>query len=126
MNVLLDTCALLALSRGTLPVAATAALRSAPEATVSVVSLWEVAIMAAAGRLLLPRPPLPWFTDLIQRHRLHSLPLDEATVCEAAALPPVHGDPIDRVLIALAKARHLPLVTSDQTIARYPGIQTFW
>ena len=64
--------------------------------------------------------------ELIQRHRLHSLPLDEATVCEAAALPPVHGDRFDRVLIALAKARHLPLVTSDQTIARYPGIQTFW
>jgi PIN domain nuclease of toxin-antitoxin system len=42
MNVLLDTCALLALARGDLPDAAAAALRAAPEARVSVVSPWEV------------------------------------------------------------------------------------
>ena len=42
MNVLLDTCALLALARGDLPKRAAAALRSAPEAIVSAVSPWEV------------------------------------------------------------------------------------
>lgn len=37
MNVLLDTCALLALARGDMPERAAAALRTAPEASVSVV-----------------------------------------------------------------------------------------
>ena len=46
MNVLLDTCALLALARAELPDAAAAALRAATEANVSAVSPWEV-----------PRPP---------------------------------------------------------------------
>ena len=41
MNVLLDTCALLALAGGELPEAAAAALRKAPEAYVSAVSGWE-------------------------------------------------------------------------------------
>ena len=51
MNVLLDTCALLALARGDLPGRAAAALRSAPEANVAVVSPWEVAFKVAAGKL---------------------------------------------------------------------------
>jgi len=46
MNVLVDTCTLLALACGELPDDAAAALRLAPEARVSVVSAWEVAIKA--------------------------------------------------------------------------------
>jgi len=53
MNVLLDTCALLALADGNLPREAAAALRVAPEAYVSVVTPWEVAIKVAGGKLQL-------------------------------------------------------------------------
>ena len=60
MNVLLDTCALLALAQGELPKGAAAALRSAPEASVSVVSAWEVAIKVASGKLRLSAPPIDW------------------------------------------------------------------
>jgi PIN domain nuclease of toxin-antitoxin system len=58
MNVLLDTCALLALAGGELPDGAAVALRRAPEAYVSVVSPWEVAIMVAGGKLQLQEPPI--------------------------------------------------------------------
>ncbi len=61
MNVLLDTCALLALASGELPDGAAAALRTAPEAWVSVVSPWEVAIKAAAGKLQRMEPAFVWF-----------------------------------------------------------------
>src|SRR5438552_952735 len=102
MNVLLDTCALLALARGELPDRAAAALRRAPEAYVSVVSPWEVAIKAAGGRLRLREPPVQWFLGLIERHDLREVPLDAGIACAAAALPLLHRDPFDPVIVALA------------------------
>ena len=35
--------------------------------------------------------------------------------------PPVHRDPFDRILVAQALVEGLTLVTSDATVARYPG-----
>ena len=74
VSVLLDTCALVALAAGNLPAAATAALRKAPEAKVSVVSAWEVAIKVAGGKLRLLDPPALWFLDLIERYDLREVP----------------------------------------------------
>jgi PIN domain nuclease of toxin-antitoxin system len=126
MNVLLDTCALLALSRGVLPQGAAKALRTAPEAWVSAVTAWEVAIKAAVGKLRLPEPPARWLHALSTRHQLRELSLDAVTACAAAGLPLVHRDPFDRVLVAIAHAHALTILTCDQVIPKYPGIQTLW
>ena len=126
MNVLLDTCALLALADGKLPRAAAAALRKAPEALVSVVSSWEVAIKVAGGKLRLGEPPVRWFHALAERYELREVPLDAATGCAAAALPLLHRDPFDRVIVALAQAHGLTVLTSDENIQAYPGVQTLW
>ncbi len=126
MNVLLDTCALLALARGELPERAATGLRRAPEANVSAVSAWEVAIKAAAGSLRLAEPAAQWFLGLADRYHLRELPLDARTACAAAALPPIHQDPFDRVLVALAQANALTVLTSDEHIPKYPGVKTLW
>jgi PIN domain nuclease of toxin-antitoxin system len=126
VNVLLDTCALLALARGELPAGAAAALRTAPEANVSVVTPWEVAIKAAGGKLRLKEPPVQWFLGLAERYQLRELPLDARVACAAADLPPLHRDPFDRVLVALARAHALTVLTSDENIPRYPGVKTIW
>ena len=126
MNVLLDTCALLALARGELPDGAAKALRTATEAHVSTVGPWEVAIKVAGGRLRLTEPPFQWFVGLAERYDLREVPLDAATACAAAALPPIHRDPFDRILVALAQTQALTILTSDEHIARYPGIKTLW
>jgi PIN domain nuclease of toxin-antitoxin system len=106
VNVLFDTCALLALARGDLPKAAAAALRTAVEANVSVVSPWEVTIKAAAGKLQVGGPPAQWFSGLVERYELREVPLDAHVACAAAALPAIHRDPFDRVLVALAQSEH--------------------
>jgi PIN domain nuclease of toxin-antitoxin system len=126
VNVLLDTCALLALARGELPERAAAALRSAPEANVSVVSPWEVAIKAARRKLRLKASPIQWFTGLAERYDLRQLPLEARIACAAAALPPIHRDPFDRVLVALAQAHTLTVLTSDENIPKYAGVHTLW
>jgi PIN domain nuclease of toxin-antitoxin system len=126
MNVLLDTCALLALADGDLPGGAAGALRKAPEALVSVVSPWEVAIRAAAGKLRLLEPPARWFRGLAERYDLREVPLDAAIACAAAALPLLHRDPFDRVIVALAQAHGLTVLTSDENIRKYAGVNTLW
>jgi PIN domain nuclease of toxin-antitoxin system len=126
VNVLLDTCALLALARGELPARARAALRSAPDACVSVVSAWEVALKVKARKIRLKGTPIQWFTGLAERYALRQLPLDARIACVAAALPPIHRDPFDRVLVALAQANTLTVLTSDGNIAKYPGVNTLW
>ncbi len=126
MNVLLDTCALLALARGDLPKDAAAALRSATEAMVSAVSPWEVAIKVASGKLRLSEPPSQWFVGLAERYELRESPLDARIACAAAALPLIHRDPFDRILVALAQANTLTILTSDEDIPKYPGVKTLW
>jgi PIN domain nuclease of toxin-antitoxin system len=126
VNVLLDTCALVALAGGELPDGAAAAIRKAPEAYVSVVSPWEVAIKVAGGKLRLREPPAHWFLGLVERYDLREVPLDAGVACAAAALPLLHRDPFDRVIVALAQAHHLTVLTSDENIRRYPGVTTLW
>ncbi|OLC27044.1 MAG: hypothetical protein AUH28_21430 [Acidobacteria bacterium 13_1_40CM_56_16] len=108
MNVLLDTCALLALARGELPDRAAAALVRAPEANVSVVSPWEVAIKAAGGKLRLKQTPIQWFLGLAEYYHLREIPLD------------------GRLIVALAQAHALTVLTSDANIPKYPGVTTLW
>ena len=126
MNVLLDTCALLALARGELPEAAAAVLRKASEACVSSISPWEVAIKAAGGKLQLGESPFSWFLGIAERYGLRELPLDARILCAAAALPPIHRDPFDRVLVAIAQSHALTVLTSDKNIRKYPGVKTLW
>jgi PIN domain nuclease of toxin-antitoxin system len=126
MNVLLDTCALLALAGGGLSDDAASALKKAPEAYVSVVTPWEVAIKAAGGKLRLMEPPVRWFLGLVERYDLREVPLDAAVACAAAALPLLHRDPFDRVIVALGQAHGFTILTSDENIRKYPGVTTLW
>jgi len=57
---------------------------------------------------------------------LREVPLDAGVACAAAALPPVHRDPFDHVIVALAQAPALTVLTSDENIPKYPGVKTLW
>lgn len=90
------------------------------EVYLSVVSLWEAIIKYQLGKLPLPQPPDVYLPIQRQRHQIASLPLDEASVCKLAELPPLHRDPFDRILIAQALANDLFVVTADDIFRQYP------
>lgn len=125
MNLLLDTCGLIALGNGTLGRAAAVCMEAAPEVLVSVVSPWGIAIKVANGKLTLGEPVVSWFEALASTYRLRVQRLDPATAC-AAALRLIHRDPFDRVLVATALAGKLTIVTADPLIATCPGVATVW
>ena len=86
----------------------------------------QVALKVAARKLQLREPPLQWFLGLSERYELRELPLDAHVACAAVDLPLIHRDPFDRVLVALAQAHALTVLTSDENIGKYPGVKTLW
>ncbi len=69
---------------------------------ISALSSLEVAMLAQRGRIVLDRPARDWMGWSIAQLGLSVLPLTPAIAARAAALPPLHRDPVDRVIIATA------------------------
>jgi PIN domain nuclease of toxin-antitoxin system len=95
------------------------------EVVVSVASIWEVAIKAAKGKIELPDAADAYIDDRLRRNRWSTLSIDPRHALHAAALPMIHADPFDRVLVAQAQLESIPLVTTDAAITRY-DVETIW
>ena len=85
----------------------------------SAASSWEIAIKHGLDRLELPDPPSRYVPDRIRRLGIVPLPIDHGDALAAGALPRLHGDPFDRMLIAQAQALDVPIVTADAALANY-------
>jgi PIN domain nuclease of toxin-antitoxin system len=84
-------------------------------AYLSAASVWEWALKRAAGRIATP-------DDMVEgasRASFEPLSVTWAHGQRAAALPTIHADPFDRMLVAQAISEGLVLVTRDRTIPRY-------
>lgn len=86
----------------------------------SAASLWEVAIKHGIGREDFRVEPRRLRRGLID-NGWHELAVASEHAVATAALPPIHKDPFDRMLVAQAQVEGLTLVTSDALVARYPG-----
>ena len=95
---------------------------TAPVVYVSAISGFAIGIKVQKGKLHLPVPPAEWFAAVLAHHHLEVLALDLDICLRATALPPIHSDPCDRMIIAAAQVYHLPVVTTDPLFARY-GIE---
>jgi PIN domain nuclease of toxin-antitoxin system len=84
------------------------------------ISFWEVAMLAARGRIDLRQSPESWRGDWL-RSGLVEIALDGALAVAAAELAEFHPDPADRFIAATAMARGSTLITADQAMLRWPG-----
>lgn len=124
MKMLLDTHVWLwmVLEPERLSEAASDALANAQNETIlSVASAWELAIKQALGKLSASGPVDTWVQSSLQDFELAVLPIGLQHALVAAALPPIHKDPFDRMLIAQAQVEGLVLVTADESIRQYGG-----
>ena len=87
----------------------------------SVVSHWELQIKGMRSDFDLGAP----FDVTFARSAFLPLALDFDVPRRLDALPKIHKDPFDRILIAQALAMRLTLVTRDAAIRRYP-VPTLW
>jgi PIN domain nuclease of toxin-antitoxin system len=84
----------------------------------SAASVWEMAIKQTLGRLKLPEPP----SAAVARLGIARLPIAFEHAEATLALPPLHRDPFDRLLVAQARIEGLTLVTRDPQVRSYPGV----
>lgn len=118
MRILLDTAVLLWMLAE--PERLAGPLRSQLEMksnalVVSDAALWEVAIKRRQGVVKTP-DDLP---KLLAGLGLDLLPIGREDVWASGALPPLHDDPIDRLMIAQALREDMTLATHDRAIWRY-------
>jgi PIN domain nuclease of toxin-antitoxin system len=130
MNLLLDTCALLWFLRDDAELSENAAVAiedPANEVIVSVVSIWEIAIKAGLGKI---QAPDDFENGLEQRLKQNGFTLLDVNYRHAAgvfALPRIHGDPFDRLLISQCRAEKLIAVTNDfHWSAPEYGLRVLW
>jgi PIN domain nuclease of toxin-antitoxin system len=82
---------------------------------VSAVSVWEIAIKRAAGKLIFGGS----IASVVEAHGFQSLPILVTHAEWAGSLDRIHNDPFDRMLVAQAQLEGLVLVTADNHILRY-------
>ena len=90
------------------------------ELVVSAASLWEIAIKSR-----LRRPNFRLDAPLFRRNLLNNSYQELAVTGEhavaVAALPLLHRDPFDRILVAQSIVEGITLLTADPLVAQYPG-----
>ena len=123
MNLLLDTQVLVwaAFEQAKVPLRMRDAVKDPDNAVwFSATAIWELIIKFASGRFAYdPR--------VLRRHALDNgyreLAVTGDHALQLGALPPLHKDPFDRILIAQAQSEGFVLLTVDRWVHRYPHLQ---
>lgn len=121
MRVLIDTHLLLwavASSRRLSPEARSLIEDPGTDAFYSAASLWEIAIKTTLRRKDF-RVDLPLVRSALSVMGIAELPVRSEHAIRVTALPPVHRDPFDRILVAQSLVEPMVLLTNDAVLARY-------
>lgn len=86
----------------------------------SAASIWEIAIKSQLGRVDFDVDPHLLRRGLIDNGYLE-LTINVEHALAVLALPPLHKNPFDRMLVAQATVEGFVLLTSDEQVAAYPG-----
>jgi len=90
------------------------------------ISLWEIAVLIARGRLDPAMDARQFLDDLVTARSLHLLSITPEIAVLAQADEFAHGDPADRLIAATAQSFRAPLVTSDERLRTLKSIATIW
>ena len=123
MKLLLDTHILLWAAGGSPRLSAKAKQLIEDETnslTFSTASIWEIVIKHMLGRSDFRADPAQLRSRLLANGYAET-PVTSPHALAVVALPPIHKDPFDRMLVAQAIVERSTLVTADDTVTRYPA-----
>ena len=88
---------------------------------ISIISVWEVALLEAKQRVSLPMSVEAWVARALNRPDIRLIGLTHPRiVIDSCHLPgDFHPDPADRLLVATARSENAMLVTHDKKILDY-------
>ncbi len=128
MRLLLDTYAFLWFINGDARFSTTARALiedSANTSSISVASIWEMAIKVSIGKLTFRQPFTTLLPQQLERNGIALLGITIDHALAVTALPFHHRDPFDRLLIAQAMTEQLPLVSADVVFDSY-AVTRLW
>ena len=87
--------------------------------------IWEVTLLARAGKINLRRTTRVFFTDLFTNPAYQPFDLTTEQVFAADELR-FNRDPFDTLIVAAANALELPLITRDSDISSSNTVKVLW
>jgi PIN domain nuclease of toxin-antitoxin system len=99
---------------------------AASDLALSDISLWEIAMLIAKGRLTPGVDAEQFLNDMVQARALRVLAITAQIAVLAQSERIAHGDPADRLIAATALAHRSRLVSGDKTLARTAGLEIVW
>jgi len=94
---------------------------------VSSISIWEIALLIKKKRLKLNCEGEHFIHQLGQISQLTFVPVDnDIAACSVRLNGALDSDPTDRIVVATALIHGARLVTSDQLLIDYAGVETVW
>ncbi len=113
---------------GKLSAAAKSAIEYSKHSGICPISCWEISTKVAQGKLELDREVGLWIRHALARPGIQLLDLtaEIAVAAGQLGLAGFHGDPADRLIVSTALHHGTQLITKDQSIRDFPGVQTTW
>jgi PIN domain nuclease of toxin-antitoxin system len=128
-SLLLDTHVWIWLSIGQdrrLSSSARKAIHSTSEKWISTISCWELAKLVEKKRIGFSIPVINWIRQSLMENDLRIADLTPEVAVESTRLQDFHQDPADQIIVATARILAMPLITSDQRIMGYSGVECLW
>jgi len=93
---------------------------------VSDVTLWEIAMLIARGRIDPATDAAQFIEDVVAARSIRVLPITPKIAVLAQSEAFEHRDPADRIIGATAIAHGAALVSADKRLQRVPGLRVLW
>ena len=87
---------------------------------ISPMSIWEIGMLVEKKRIEIDMDVLDWIEQALDSPGINLSPITPRIAIHSSRLTNgIHGDPVDRLLIATASEKNAVLVTCDQKILKY-------
>lgn len=97
------------------------------EILVSSISILEIYTLVRKGKLELNTLPDIWLEKVESLPFIKFIPMDNQIAAQSVNLIDLSNkDPADRIIIATALQNGATLITADEKIRKYPGVQSIW
>ncbi len=104
-----------------------AAVAARTTIAVSSISVWEVAMLVATGRLVLTVEVNAWIAHVEALPLFSFVPVDNRIAARAVQLVNfAHKDPADRIIVSTALGLGATLLTADKQLRAYAPLSTAW
>ncbi|HUS53512.1 MAG TPA: type II toxin-antitoxin system VapC family toxin [Thermohalobaculum sp.] len=123
--LLLDTCAVIWIAAGAeISELAEKALQDAASESaaiaISPISIWEIGLLVARGRLALSTSPRAWIATVLEQPGVTLAGMLPDMLLDSSFLPgEPPRDPADRIILATARAEGMRIVTRDRAMLSY-------